>query len=499
MTTDEHTPGGEDTPDLAFEALVAADPAGRGAPDLGRLRSAVAASVADEGAYVEPASRSGVPEAVTYEVDDVATAGDRAAGDVPAAPGEPGAEPAAVPLQTRPRGRAVRTLQVAAAGIAVLAVGAGGFLVGQRTPGGSGSDVLVAVDPSTRLESGDGSEAAVPGASMDSAATAAGTADYLGGYFGGYGRTVFTASGLSGAPGTATAWGLDVASVYSKESIEHLAAVLGVEGEAQQEGSWRVGGWDLPGPTLSIEPDGTGYLSYDDPGASPYLCYEQAVAEDKDAEDEDLVREPAQECAADFPEITMEQAEAQVRDVLERLGVDVASLTFTATAESTATDVESGGIAITSVWVSAVPTAGPLGEDQGGRWSAGVTGAGISSLSGPLAPLVDLGEYPTVSPAEAVERLMDPRFGGEMTSWAVHEGDAVWTPRTSAPATPTAGAAIEWPVENVTIVGSEPTHLSAGTSDGATVLLPAYELSAADGRSWKVLAVTESALDLATR
>lgn len=495
MTTDENTPGGQDAPsrDLAFEALVAADPASSGAPDLARLRAAVAATVADEGAYAEPAPCSDVPEAVTYEVDDVAIVGGgqrRVTDDVPAPPGEPVATPAAAVLEPRPRGRAARALQVAAAGLAVLAVGAGGFLVGQRTPDSSDTGVIAAVGGPARLESGGGRDGVGSAATTDSAAAT----DAMAYSDGGYGRAVFTGSGLSDSPGSATAWGFDVAAVYSKESIEHLAAVLGVEGEAQQDGSWRVGSWDLPGPTVSVEPDGTGYFYYDHPDISPYQCYEQAFADDGN-----VSRERTQECAIRMPEITTEQAEAQVREVLGELGVDVGALTFTATAESMDFGGESGGVGIGSVWVSAVPTAGPLGSDLGGDWSAGVTGAGIWNLSGSLAPLVDLGEYPTVSPAEAVERLMDPRFGSEMTSWATYEVEGTWTPRTSAPTTPTAGAAIEWPVENITIVGSKPAYLSSWTRDDATVLLPAYELSAADGRSWTVLAVAESALDLTAR
>src|SRR5690606_38276243 len=104
------------------------------------------------------------------------------------------------------------------------------------------------------------------------------------------------------------------------------------------------------------------------------------------------------------------------------------------------------------------------------------------------------------SPAEAVERLGDPRFGGtevwndEITVRPFAEEPSGWTWGDPPGAPPAAGAAIPWQVNDVVIVSAEPTMTQQSTDDGGVLLLPAYELSDADDHTWSVLAVADHEL-----
>ena len=141
----------------------------------------------------------------------------------------------------------------------------------------------------------------------------------------------------------------------------------------------------------------------------------------------------------------------------------------------------------------------------------------MQSLYGSLAPVVDLGAYALISPADAVARLGDPRFeagyGGVMplatdavrgapssSGSAASSGVATVAPEPTVPATPSAGGSIPWPVHTVTLTTSR-LGLGMTTLDiGTVLLLPSYELGNAAGSSWSVIAVTDDRLDFsATR
>jgi hypothetical protein len=152
------------------------------------------------------------------------------------------------------------------------------------------------------------------------------------------------------------------------------------------------------------------------------------------------------------------------------------------------------------------------GRRTGVSWWASYSGGGLQSLSGSLAALVDLGTYPVVGAEEAVSRITDPRFGTiggfsvlpAARGGGVLEGDAMVEDQVVAPdTTPTEppaplapGAAVPWPVEDVEITGAELGLAQWTTADGVSLLVPAWELSADDGRTWTVLALAEDALDM---
>ena len=139
------------------------------------------------------------------------------------------------------------------------------------------------------------------------------------------------------------------------------------------------------------------------------------------------------------------------------------------------------------------------GERAGATWQAEIVEDTVYSFNGPLAPLVELGDYDVVGPAQAVERLSDPRFGHSDFRIAADTGPApdlaVVRPWGTPPADPPApGTAVPWPVREVTITGAELTLTMTTTEDGVTLLLPAYSLSDSDGGTWTVVALAEHEL-----
>ncbi len=438
----------------AFDRLRAADPAGDLVPDHAALRQAVTerATVVDE-------------------------------------------------LAVRRR-RPMRALQVAAASAGALAIGAGGFALGGgfAGAGGSGAESTSAGDsagalPAITLGSAPASEQQGEMAASDGASALPGlggasdTAGYRAessadmAYWPGYGgRTVFRQSGLSTSGGSATAYGYDAASVHSEETLRRLADALGVEGKVREEyGSLVIGNYDNNDPTVSIYADGTASFNYNDPAKDVWFCGKNV---DGECEERDLGKA-----------VQGDEAIDEARDFLVTLGLDPASF------ELEASDAEMYG----STDYSSVTAFRVLdGQRTGDQWGVSFTGAGIQGAWGALAELVDLGEYSVISPAAAVERLNDPRFGmsgstyppGWMGPAMAREG--VGVDEYSVPPTPSAGDSFDWPIENVTIVAERLGLAQHYLGDGSVVLVPTYELSADDGRTWSVIAVAESHLDFSS-
>lgn len=472
-------------PDLDAR-LRAADPAATAEPDLRALRAAVDARI------TQGTADGAAEDATTHDGH---------------APGRTD-ELAAV------RARRVRwSARAASVAAAALVVGAGGgYAVGAM--GGGGPDpaepALTLVQPEATAGdaagagapsmSGGATAEIAPGAPVPMSDRAASAGDMATSWAYG-GRAVFHASGLSGERRTGHVWGFDVAAVWSPDTLGAVAAALGVAGEPQQAGSsWRVGPEDGTGPTAELYADGTASFWYFDPTKDPWRC--DAVAEPMPLPAPD---EPTSDTATDRAEImpvepcaeqdlgpapSGDAAIAVVRDVMADLGVDPDGFELTVEGERT------------GPWTYVSAHQVVDGRRTGVQWNAGLTGAGLSSLNGQLAPLVDLGEYDVVSPAEAVERLMDPRFssGGPM-GWVAGR-EPVWdggqeTP-SGPPATPRAGTALRWPVEDVTIV--EATLGSAmHWSTDATLLVPTYELVDSRGAIWTVIAVADEHLDMDAR
>lgn len=473
-------PGDAAVDDEAFARLRAADPAAGAGLDADALRAEVARRTAAEAA---------------------------------GAPAREDGDAAVVPLAPR---RRPRWLQLAAAAAAAAVVaGAGGYALGT----GGGADAVTAEAPIAL--SGPAAEGAT---TMDEAGS---TADLrIAPWFGG--RAVFSASGLADDAGSGHAWALDAASVFSAETAARAAGVLGVAGDpVLQYGAWTVGAQDGSGPSLSLQPDGTAGLSYFDPTRDPWSCTASApdrpgegatAAGSAGAVPEGAAAEvvPAPEPAtldpalvdpalpsvvgpscdpAAGPAPTGDAATSAARDLLGALGVDPDGFQYEV--------VDTGDARSSTVTAYQVLD----GQQTGLTWSVTLVADGVQSLYGSLAPLVDLGEYPVVGAATAVERLNDPRFGsgsgGVMPLARAEVADETAGSSSSASGDPTVpptarpGDPIPWAVQQVTITGARLGVGQVTGADGSALLVPAYELSDADGSTWSVVAVDEGSLDLA--
>jgi hypothetical protein len=472
-TTPPRTPDAP-VPDEAFARLRAADPARDLEPDVDELRRAVAARLDAPSPLASASSAS----AGTARRSAPGTAGPR-----------------------RPSARVpARWFAIAAVTAGALVVGGAGFGLGSLTAGRGAGDVITLAQ-----------EGLPPVTERGEAADAASSTAI---YPPWPGRTVFTASGLSDATGRSAAWALDAAAAFSAETAERAARALGLEGRAtRQFGSWVVGSTDGRGPSLTLSPDGQASVSFYDPTKDPYMCGTAAAREDAAASG---IR------CADPGEGSAPRGSAaagQMRQLLASMGID-----RQVEIETTEYNVpETGGPRMTSVTAYLVLD----GTRAGLTWSANLVANGTQSFYGPLAALVGLGDYDVVSENDAVRRLGDPRFGFTggpiiaLEDTAAQSGagsgadaarEALVDPAETAPdrqvapepsdgpnppTTPEPGSRIPWPVTEVTITKARLGLAQQTLPDGATVLVPAYELSDGDGRTWSVIAVADSALDFA--
>ena len=386
--------------------------------------------------------------------------------------------------------RRPRWLVVAAVAASVAIVGGAGFGIGTLT---AGSTELAAPPISLQMGAAQDGATQQETAAFDASSgkmAGPGATDMMMPY--GYGRNTFSASGLSSAGGTATAYTYDARAASNTETVAALAAALGVEGTPVLEnGSWTVGPQDGSGPALYVGLDGTLGFSYSDPGINPWNCGPVTV-EPATPDDAVVPEMPACEPpVADLP------SEAAAIDALRSL---ITSAGRDADAFEYASETWEGSVTrMAQAW----PVVDGQRIDQ--AWSLELSKEGVVSASGALAGIVTMGDYDVVSEQEAFERLSDPRFGAQMTAmpFAATEGPAglmaeEWVPPTEPPATPTAGSSVSWPVNDVEIVSARLGLSSQWQPDGSVLVVPAYEFTDADGGTWSVIAVTDSKLDFST-
>jgi len=397
---------------------------------------------------------------------------------------------------------------VAAVAASLVVVGGVGFAAGAVTSPGSISADRAA--PPISLQGGQAGGADAGGSaesSADQGVSAQAPMDMMGASSGkmaadasypygfGFGRNVFSASGLSSEAGTAAGYGYDPRSASNAETVGALAAALGVEGTPElKDGSWTVGPQDGTGPSVSVGLDGTLSFWFMNPALDPWAECNKILEGATDP------AAPVEPCEPAVPDLPSEAAAIEaLRSLLNSAGFDPAAFEFTSD-----NDYEGAFTRSAQAW----PVVDGQRLDQG--WSIEITNDGTYSANGALAPIVSLGEYEIVSEQEAFERLSDPRFGAQMTAmpYLAAEGDAAarneiaspepYVPPTEPPATPAKGSAVSWPVNEVEIAGARLGLASQWQPDGSVLVVPAYEFTDTDGGTWSVVAVADSELDFSS-
>ncbi|MCG2802565.1 MAG: hypothetical protein L6311_10785 [Cellulomonas sp.] len=360
--------------------------------------------------------------------------------------------------------------------------------------------------------------------------------------FGAQHRT-FTGQGLSQAGGSAHVWAFDAASAIDPTAVARAARALGLASEpTAQWGSWLVGATDGSGPSMSVGGDGQATLSYTDPstwcrsdGDATVMPVEPATGTVEGSSGSSGAAADGSVAASPCPTTGLgsDDAIARTRDLLAAVGVQLGDARLTASGSDAST------------WVQADQVV--EGSPTGVTWTVGFVGEQVQSVLGPLAPVVDLGEYALLSPADAVARLSDPRFTGTapvmamdaptkrtvpqdpatLEQAATPTPGAAASPTAAAPSTPAgapslpeastvpaiptgpaetaaptaapvpaAGAPLGWGVQQVVLVASSLTVSVTTLGDGSVVLLPTYVLTDADGGTWQVAAVSDAGLGL---
>lgn len=424
--------------DEALRRVRAADPAAGAAPDPARLAATLRA-------------------ATGVDVGDLTAADDPASRTVGAGPAL-----AAAHRRWSVRQRPARWWQVAAVVAALAVVGGGGYALGARTDGGSaavgGSTPLpaIALGGGAQRSGAESAAGTSSGAASSLAVGAPSTAVRWGS------RTVFTASGLSTAGGSAAAYAFDAASVVSADTVRRVAKVLALSGEPQaQWGTWTVGALDGTGPALRLSGDGMATLSYDDPAWDPWTCVG------------DKASAAAGACGrtGGAPAPTGDAAVAKVRNLLTSLGVDLTGAQAHVASQPSKVQDATGATVPAADRVVVTFSQVVEGQLTGVSWSATLVGSGVQSLWGPLAPLVDLGRYQVVSPAAAAARLNDPRFGAFMSGPVPLAADgsgaeaATGAASVAAPSTAVGAAASGTPAAETPAAGTAAAG-TAGTGTG---------------------------------
>ncbi|MCD2442714.1 hypothetical protein LQ757_10560 [Agromyces sp. SYSU K20354] len=443
---------------------------------VARLRAA------DPAGDVEP--REGFADEVVARVTAEATADQ---GAETSAGSAPVTDIAAARARRRPR-----WLPIAAVAASIAIVGAAGYGIGSTTGGATnladGAAPPISLQGDAGTSGGEAASGAMPGGGPTDAAadqafrdTGAATTDMLYPYpFGG--RNSFSSSGLSTEEGAAPAYAYDARGASSAETINALAAALGTDGSAVlKDGAWSVGPQDGTAPYLGVSLDGTLSFWYSNPQVDPWAACGKGVAVD-----DTVTVDP---CAppADLP--SEDAAIEALRSIIVATGRDPETFEFTS-------DTWEGAMARPA---QAWPVVDGQRIDQ--SWSLELTSQGVYSVSGALAPIIALGDYDIISEQEGFERLSDPRFGAQMgiMPFAAREQAAIegeqWVAPTEPPATPTEGASLSWPVNEVEIVSARLGLASQWQPDGSVLVAPAYEFTDADGGTWSVIAVEDSMLD----
>ncbi len=478
-----------DHDDEALHRLRASDPATGSHPDLHSLRQRIA--------HKAPASQGS--DRATRLHDDVL------------------------------RGSGPRAPWVAAAVVAALSFGAGGYALGaQQDPGGGGGQLLAGQpegedpppDPAGATSGPEGwMEAAASGEAMDGA---------MGGDMAAGGVSESSMAGeaydpgpvrLTAGPGLPAEGGTgEVRALVSDEDpdafLDAWSERIGFEGvrAAEPKGaeSWFSGDaiYDTEGGRmLSVHDEGGGPLgfSYEDMFKNPWCAdsysgmpedelervrqeWSEAFGADVPFPDSSRCVPPAGEAPSD------EQALSAAEDFLATTGLDLSGYDLQVAEYRD----ETTSLVMVEGW--------PTGQSYGQVMvNAQVGPDGVVSAYGTVGEMTSLGDYPLISAVEAVERYGQREFGMEYGITLAEDMAAGMTEATTLPAEPgyempepapvTPGMKIPMLLKEKTVTGAELTTGTMWANAGAPLEVPTWRLTTEDGMHYAVLALADEAID----
>lgn len=430
-----------------------------------------------------------------------------------------------------PHARTGRGGLLVAASVAALAMAGGGYAVGAGVAGGDNQGTVASEqDEATDSSATDSSAAADTGAAegFDSAESYA-EGGYSGGDAGVLGPVIPVAGeGLSTERTTGPVYAPAGGEPSGAgDQLQPYAEALGIQGKVQDYGS----GADLTdsadGRSLHVYLQG-GLTSFDYSNPALDSWCEETMDQAKDGDYSPFGEGGPQEieCATLGEPPAEDQAISAAQEFLDQAGVDYTGLDFvvessfgwfgtgpepgdeaSATAEPDSLNLDDhyamladqllADEELTDVSVVISDPNFPVGDYR--TWHVSVTSAGVSYASVQLGDLVELGDYEVISAREAVERANDVRFqqlGVYIPD--LEYDDLAYTEEWEEPAPLPAvepGAPIPFPVGEATVTGAD-LHTGVLTLwDGTEFLVPAWNLTDADGNSWQVVGLAEDALD----
>ncbi|MFX0539437.1 hypothetical protein ACQBAT_12120 [Ornithinimicrobium sp. Y1847] len=438
------------------------------------------------------------------------------------APASQGSDRATAVTDDAFRGPRLRAPWIAAAAVAALGIGAGGYALGTQNAGPAPTAGQQIGGPSQAGAGRAETQPAGPGEVMmggvDMAEQTQSAIAQGGGMASSSSAAMFDAGPvrLTAGPDLSTEGGTaEVKAITSNRDastfVNDWSAQLDFDGvHLPEDQQWFgpnaiVDPTDLRVVTASDEASGPMAFGFEDLLGNPDCAsmYDGASQADLDA----VKTEWQRAIGADvpFPDSSMckdssgsrpsdEQAISAAEDFLASTGLDFSAYTFSVEdwmgPESTSP----------TVYVVGVP------EDQATdqlRVSVNVGPQGVFSANGNYGELTSLGDYPVISPVEAVQRYGQREFSmdyGVMLAEDVNASysDEVYAsgePTMPEPAQVTPGMKIPLLLKDKTVVSAELSHGTIWTQTGGTLDVPTWKLVTEDGMHYAVLAVADEAID----
>lgn len=460
--------------DEPLDRLRASDPATGSHPDLHRVRTLIA--------HKAPASQGHLERATAVD-DDLL------------------------------RGPRLRAPWIAAAAVALLGVGAGGYAVGL----GAGSDTIVAERGGSDLRQ----DSLVPGSSGFESGAGMSSADSASASAGPMEESEYGTSSPSYDPGPVrlvAGEGLSterttgevrtlVSDIDPETFLTQWSERTGLDGVRMGEDNAMYGGPGIYDPETGVmlsaySGDGGAFsFHYENIFASEYCAemYASMLAEDqtvmqeewRKAMGEDVPFPNADSCREVTGENpTEEVALSTAREFLADAGVPVENYEFEV--------MNVGDTGSRDIMVDGWPENGRYGALSA---SVTVSAEGVVSAYGTLGEMESLGDYPVISPAEAVERYAQREFSMDYgvslaEDYALEEISVEEYVEPVLPEMPPVEPGMKLPLllKDKVVVDAELVQGDMWTQSGS-MSVPTWKLITEDGMSYPVMAVAEESID----